>query len=85
MIVDKKNKLVHSEQSKQVVGNDLYEDLPMLPDDDNVTIEEVEANPLEQIYYAVRRVLESLHVNPEDDTSPLLFQTTAVRRNFTTA
>lgn len=75
MIVDKKNKLVHSEQSKQVVGNDLYEDLPMLPDDDNVTIEEVEANPLEQIYYAVRRVLESLHVNPEDDTSPLLFQT----------
>lgn len=75
MIVDKKNKPASPEHSKQDVSPDLVPNTPMLPNNDSVTIEEVEENPLEQIYYAVRRVLESLHVNPDDNTSPLLFQT----------
>lgn len=77
MIVDKKLQK-RPEQSVPIVIDNLPEDLPILPDNDNVTIEEVEANPLEQIYYAVRRVLLSLHVNPDDETSPVLFQTVKV-------
>ena len=48
---------------------------PMLPDDENVTLEEITDNPLIEVYKATRRVLEALHINPNDDTSPLLFQT----------
>lgn len=48
---------------------------PMLPDDENVTLEEITDNPLIEVYKATRRVLEALHINPNDDISPLLFQT----------
>lgn len=44
-------------------------------DNEDTTLEEVENNPLEDIYQAVRRVLESLHVNPNDTNSPKLFKT----------
>lgn len=33
---------------------------------------------MEEIYKAVRRVLQSLHIDPNDDTSPLLFQTVKI-------
>lgn len=42
------------------------------------TIESVPANPLEEIYLAVREVLESLHVDPNDDRSPRLFRTVKI-------
>lgn len=50
-------------------------DTPMLPDDENITLEEVTDNPLIEVYKATRRVLESLHINPNDNTTPPLFQT----------
>lgn len=40
--------------------------------------EEVANNPLEDIYQAVRRVLESLKENPNDPSSPRLFKTVKV-------
>lgn len=65
MIVNKNNISTFSEKV----------DNPVLPDDDNTTIETVENNPIEDVYLAVKRILESLHVDPNDDASPKLFQT----------
>ena len=48
----------------------------MLPDSPNVTIEEVELNPLEEVYAATRRVLEAV-MDPDDSTQKL-FQTIKV-------
>ena len=53
-------------------------DNPMLPDDDNITLEEVTDNPLIEVYKATRRVLESLHIIPDDTNSPKLFQTVKI-------
>lgn len=70
MIVDK-----YTTQKSNIVdaGNN-----PMLPDDDNITLEEVTDNPLIEVYKATRRVLESLHIIPDDVNSPKLFQTVKI-------
>lgn len=47
-----------------------------IPDNENTTIEEVENNPLEDVYLAVRRTLES--VEDPDVPGQLLFQTVKV-------
>ena len=41
-------------------------------------MEEVDNNPLEDVYLAVKRVLESLHTDPNDNNSPKLFQTVKI-------
>ena len=41
-------------------------------------LEEVDNNPLEDVYLAVKRVLESLHTDPNDNNSPKLFQTVKI-------
>ena len=53
-------------------------DTSPLPDDDDTTLEEVDNNPLEDVYLAVKRVLESLHTDPNDNNSPKLFQTVKI-------
>lgn len=74
MIIDKYKQQSNEQSSdNQVQPTSLSEDKPMLPDKSNVTIEEVELNPLEETYYAVRRVLESL-ADP-DYPDQKLFQT----------
>lgn len=78
MIVDKKSKTAEQQEEKVVLLSDVMTDEPLQPDDDNVTIEDVEFNPIEEMYRAVRRVLESLHEDPNDDTTPLLFKTVKV-------
>lgn len=65
MIVDK-----HKNPS-----NDEIKDTPAIPSDENTTIEETEDNPIINVYKAVRRVLESLHVDPADEASEQLFKT----------
>ena len=47
-------------------------DTSPLPDDDDTTLEEVDNNPLEDVYLAVKRVLESLHTDPNNNNSPKL-------------
>lgn len=71
MIVDKK-------KIKAIESPTSVEENPMLPDNDNTTLEEIEDNPLIEVYLAVRRVLESLHVKPNDNLSPKLFQTVKI-------
>lgn len=79
MIVDKKSKVAQQQEEEQkVVVQDITIDEPLQPGDDNVTIEDVELNPIEEIYRATRRVLESLHEDPNNDGSPLLFKTVKV-------
>ena len=56
-------------------------DTSPLPDDDDTTLEEVDNNPLEDVYLAVKRVLESLHTDPNDNNSPKLFQTVKISLN----
>lgn len=68
MIVDK-----HKNPSK-----DEATDVPAPPSDNNTTIEETEDNPISNVYKAVRRVLESLRVDPEDDASERLFKTVKI-------
>lgn len=75
MIIDKKQKTAEEQITNDTRDSSPSPDLPMSPDDENVTIEEVQLNPLEQVYYATRRALREIHVNPDDDTSPLLFKT----------
>lgn len=78
MIIDKKQSKAQQENIDELINKRLSNDEPMLPNDSRVTIEEVELNPIEEIYRATRRVLETLHVDPNDDTSPKLFQTIKV-------
>ena len=75
MIVDKK-KTVLTEPTSLSVQSDTFDEEPMLPDGPNVTIEEVEQNPLEEVYLAVRRTLEQV-VDP-DFPEQKLFQTIKV-------
>lgn len=65
MIVDK-----HKNPS-----NDEVENTTTIPSDENTTIEGTEDNPIINVYKAVRRVLESLHVDPENEASDRLFKT----------
>lgn len=77
MIVDKHKQAAPSDKTKEIVPQtDIFEDEPLLPDKPNVTIEEVELNPLEQVYLATRRVLESI-MDPDNPTLKL-FRTVKV-------
>ena len=73
MIVDKKKYPAVEMPEAKVQAGDIFDDEPLLPDDLNVTIEEVELNPLEEVYLATRRVLESV-MDPDNPTQKL-FQT----------
>jgi hypothetical protein len=73
MIVDKKKYPAVEIPEVKVQAGDIFDDEPLLPDDPNVTIEEVELNPLEEVYLATRRVLESV-MDPDNPTQKL-FQT----------
>jgi len=71
MIVDKHKQNAPSDNIKEKVPSiDIFEDKPFLPESPNVTIEEVELNPLEQVYLATRRVLKSI-MDPDEPTSKL--------------
>lgn len=62
MIIDKHKQVAQEEEEVKTTvetGTDAG-DNPFTPDDDSVTIEEVEKNPLQETYLALRRVLESL-------------------------
>lgn len=71
MIIDKKHAV--STKYETVPDAQLNED-----DNGNVTIEDVELNPIKEIYNAVKRVLSSIHTDPNDESSPLLFHTIKV-------
>lgn len=80
MIIDKKirftNNGVSLRKSEYPKPEELPEEYPpYIPDDPNVTIETVQANPIEQVYLATRRVLNDLRVIPGDTNSPRLFHT----------
>ncbi len=68
MIVDK-----HKKPNEDTITN-----IPEIPSDDDTTIEETEDNPIINVYKAVRRVLESLYVDPKDESSGRLFKTIKV-------
>lgn len=78
MIIDKKKHEVTQEVIYHEANQPLSEE--SLPSDNghSVTIEEVEENPIEQIYLAARRVLESLHEVDGDENSPRLFKTVKI-------
>lgn len=70
MIVDKnKNK------SKPPVSEKKEQEKSKL-DLKTLTVEEaVKVNALSETYLALRKILEGIHIDPDDDTSPLLFRT----------
>lgn len=74
MIVDKNKGLQPQapteEQAKAV--EQIADDLDLK----HLTVEEaVNVNAMAEMYLAVRKILEGIHVDPDDETSPLLFQT----------
>ena len=72
MIVDKKR---HEEIQEKVVDVVNSNDEPVV-DLKNLTVEEaVKVNALSETYLALRSILEKIHVNPDDEDSPLLFKT----------
>lgn len=77
MIIDKykKNEPVGEAELNTAIAR-TSENEPLLPDDKRVTIEEVENNPLEEVYLATRRVLESV-MDPDNPTKRL-FRTVKV-------
>ena len=77
MIVDKKSQVNQSDVDSAVMQA-LSGDTTTVAEKTTVTLEEVELNPIEEVYNAVRRVLESIHEDPNDSTSPLLFRTVKV-------
>lgn len=78
MIVEKNKQKVTQETVDKEVNQSLSDNSSETTGTTSVTIEEVEENPIEQIYLAARRVLESLHEDENDDTSPKLFKTVKV-------
>lgn len=76
MIVDKKKPIVTDTPVVSAQSDELFDEEPLLPDSPNVTIEEVELNPLEEVYLATRRVLEAV-MDPDTSTQKL-FQTVKV-------
>lgn len=76
MIVDKNKLIVADTTDESAQPDKLFDEEPILPDNPNVTIEEVELNPLEEVYLATRRVLEGV-VDPDNPTQKL-FQTIKV-------
>lgn len=72
MIVDKKR---HEEIQEKVADIIDGNDEPVI-DLKNLTVEEaVKVNALSETYLALRSILEKIHVNPDDEDSPLLFKT----------
>ena len=67
MIVDKKKPIVTDTSVVSAQSDELFDEEPLLPDSPNVTIEEVELNPLEEVYSATRRVLEAV-MDPDTPT-----------------
>lgn len=78
MIIDKNKQKVSQAEIDKAVMQALSDEDTSSAEKTTVTIEEVELNPLEESYKAVKRILEGLHEDPDDDTSPLLFQTVKV-------
>lgn len=73
MIIDKKKQEEVQEQIVDIVNNDEEQstiDLQHLTEK-----EAAKVNALSEVYLALRSILEDIHVNPEDDESPLLFHT----------
>lgn len=72
MIVDKKKQADIQAQVADAV-NDTEEPSVDLK---NLTVEEaIKVNALAEVYLALRSILEGIHINPDDDESPLLFHT----------
>jgi hypothetical protein len=47
----------------------------IVADNTTVVTSEYDGNPMVDIYRAIETILKGIHVNPDDDTSPLLFKT----------
>lgn len=76
MIVDKKKPSIYKSPVIQTQLDGASDTIPPLPEDPNITIEEVQLNPLEEVYLATRRALASV-MDPDNPTQ-LLFQTIKV-------
>lgn len=76
MIVDKHKRPASENPIHPMNLENIVENTPLLADDSVVTIEDVEQNPLEEVYLAARRVLESI-MDP-DNPDQKLFQTVKV-------
>lgn len=71
MIVDKNQSETPVAES---TGDDkIYYEKPLTVDEDEVTLEEVQLNPISEMYYAFRRVLLSIPENENDPNSKPLF------------
>ena len=72
MIVDKKKQAEVHVQVDDVVNDNEKPSVDLK----NLTEEEaVKVNALSEVYLALRSILEEIHVNPDDENSPLLFHT----------
>lgn len=71
-----KNKNTHI--APDIKDNEVRIDNPDAMPDGDVTIEEVQNSPLEEVYYAVKRTLEKLKEDPENPLSRPLFQTVKI-------
>ena len=70
MIIDKNKQTKVELPSKLLIpGNPSYDE-PMIPENPNITIEQVELNPLEEVYLATRRVLDNV-MDPDNPTQKL--------------
>lgn len=72
MIVDKKKGQSTSPPADSKVDSSKEQEINLK----SITVEEaVKVNAMSETYKALRKILEGIHVNPDDDTSPLLFHT----------
>lgn len=72
MIVDKKKQ----EEIQVTISDAVADDGDTTVDSKNITVEEaVKVNAMSETYLALRTILEGIHMDPDDDDSPLLFRT----------
>lgn len=72
MIVDKKKQ----EEIQAKIVETITDNASSTVDLKNLTVEEaVKVNAMSETYLALRSILEGIHINPDDDSSPLLFRT----------
>lgn len=72
MIVDKKKQ----EEIQRKIIETVSDNTSSTVDLKNLTVEEaVKVNAMSETYLALRSILEGIHINPDDDNSPLLFRT----------